>query len=237
MHINFNTCKTIRMKKHLLLLLMLTFCAAVQAQTRVTIFGDSYSTYEGVIPSHYEPWYAPEDSRYHCKTNDVKLVEHTWWHQLINRMGWVLEKNDSWSGSTVGYFGYGSENYKYRSFNTRVGDLGEPDVILCLAGTNDSWTNEKVGNYKYANWDDNDLWYFRPAMARLMSAMKQNYPNARIYFILNTELREEINESVHTVCRHYGIPCIDLHDIDKQEGHPSRKGMTAICEQVMQAIK
>lgn len=207
------------------------------SQTRVSIFGDSYSTFFGYIPATHEPWYGPVGSGWEKEGNDVTKVEQTWWHQVIERMGWQLETNNSWSGSTVGYFGYMNENYNYRSFNTRVAFLGEPDVILCCAATNDSWTGETPGIYKYANWDENDMWYFRPAMARLCSTMKQNYPKAEIYFILNTELKDWINESIYTICNHYDIPVITLHDIDKQLGHPSQKGMSAIADQVVEFVK
>lgn len=223
--------------KRILVFIASLVCASAMAQTRVTIFGDSYSTFEGHIPSTHEPWYAPEGSQWSKgENNDVKAVEQTWWHILIKDMGWVLETNNSWSGSTVGYMGYEYENYKERSFNTRAAYLGEPDVILCLAGTNDSWTGEKVGRYKYANWEESDMWYFRPALARLLSTIGQNYPKAKLYFILNSELKDEVNESVHVICRHYGVDCIDLHDIDKQYGHPSQAGMKAIAKQVADYI-
>ena len=114
---------------------MLAFSHSASAQkdsVRVTIFGDSYSTFEGYIPSTHEPWYAPEGSKWHKKNNDVKQVEQTWWWQVINQMKWKLEINNSWSGSTVGYYGYRNENYDYRSYTTRVSYLGEPDIILCF---------------------------------------------------------------------------------------------------------
>lgn len=212
--------------------------SALQAQTRVTIFGDSYSTFEGYLtPATNETWYWSENSPHRNKKNDVTKVEQTWWWQVIDQMGWKLEKNNSYSGSTVGYFGYQNENYQPRSFNTRVADLGEPDVILSCCITNDSWTGEKLGHYKYANWDENDMWYFRPAMARLCSVMKQNYPMSKIYIILNTELKPEFNESLQIICRHYGIPVIILHDIDKQQGHPSIAGHKAMADQVVKFLK
>ncbi len=228
------------MKKSLILT-MLTLCAFslnAQQPLKVTIFGDSYSTFEGYLtPATNEPWYGPEGSRFRDPNNDVSKVEQTWWWQVIDQMGWQLEMNNSYSGSTVGYYGYQNENYQPRSFNTRVSNLGEPDIILSCCITNDSWTGERVGEYKYANWDENDMWYFRPAMARLCSTIKQNYPMARTYFILNTDLKPEHAESMRVICRHYGLPLIELHDIDKQDGHPSQKGMKAFAEQVIEYLK
>ena len=229
------------MKKLLMTCALALIALAAQAQQdslRVTIFGDSYSTFEGWLePATNEPWYWSENSPYRDKNNDVTKVEQTWWYMLIEQMGWKLEKNNSYSGSTVGYYGYQNENYQPRSFNTRAGDLGEPDIILSCCITNDSWTGETVGKYKYANWDENDMWYFRPAMARLCSTIKQNYPLAKIYFILNTDLKPEHAESMRVICSHYGLPLIELHDIDKQDGHPSQKGMKAFAQQVMDYVK
>ena len=228
------------MKKTVLMLFVAALAWAAQAQDslRVTIFGDSYSTFEGYLtPRYNEPWYYTPDNPHHAKGNDVTRVEHTWWWQVIDQMGWKLEMNNSYSGSTVGYAGYNYDNYKPRSFNTRVENLGNPDIILSCCITNDSWTGELVGNYKWANWTDDDLWFFRPAMARLCSVIKQNYPLARVYFILNTDLKPEHAESMRVICRHYGLPLIELHDIDKQLGHPSQAGMKAIAQQVMDFVK
>ena len=38
------------------------------------------------------------------------------------------------------------------------------------------------------------------------------------------------------ICRHYEIKNIRLHDIEKQLGHPSVKGMRSISEQVWTAF-
>lgn len=229
------------MKRKILLLILGIAAISLHAATdslRVSIFGDSYSTFEGYIPPTHEPWYAPEGSPYSKgDSNDVKRVEDTWWWQVAQNMGYRIEVNNSWSGSTVGYYGYRNENFQPRSFNTRVAYLGEPDIILCCCGTNDSWSGEKTGEYKYANWTENDMWYFRPAMARLLSAIRQNYPMAKPYIIINTELREDIVESMAVICRHYGVEYIQLHDIDKQSGHPSKAGMKAFADQVTEVLR
>ena len=123
-------------------------------------------------------------------------------------------------------------DYSDRSFVTRMSDLGHPDIILVFGGTNDSWAGVPIGDYQYADWDKEDLYEFRPALCRLLDFLVTDYPDARVYYITNTELSEPVAESIDEACRHYGITNIRLHDIDKQWGHPSVQGMKSICEQV-----
>lgn len=63
----------------------------------IVIFGDSYSTFEGYIPSGYYPYYTPTQPH----IPDVQCVENTWWHMLVKELGANIVRNDSWSGSTV----------------------------------------------------------------------------------------------------------------------------------------
>lgn len=69
-------------------------------------------------------------------------------------------------------------------------------------------------------------------MAYMLNHMKYRYPNVEIYFLLNCDLKMEIEESVKNICKYYSIQCIELENIDKQSGHPSVKGMEQICEQI-----
>lgn len=217
--------------------------AADKQPLKVSIFGDSYSTFEGyVVPDTNFVWYFTPESKYRNKKNDVTSVEQTWWHQVIKRLNAKLEVNNSFSGSTVCYTGYKDnsgkhQDYSDRAFVTRSNSLGEPDLILVCAATNDSWAGAQVGKYLYGNQTKEDLYTFRPAMAKMLCDLKQNYPKARIVFMLNSELRKEINESIHTICNHYDIPCLDLQNIDKQQGHPSQNGMTAIADQVVKFLQ
>ena len=211
---------------------LLAFAAiATSAQTKkVSVLGDSYSTFKGHIPEGYAPFYPDAN-------NDVKDVEQTWWSLYIKAKGYQLEKNDSWSGTTIcgtGYFG--SDAYG-TSFISRAGKLGNPDIIFVFGGTNDAWAQSPIGEYQYSDWTKDDCMSFRPAMACLLDTLQKQYPNAQIYSILNSELREEINESMRIVCKHYNIQLIELHDIEKQNGHPSVSGMKSICEQLQEAIR
>ena len=201
----------------------------------VTIFGDSYSTFEGYIePAANEPWYFQNGNK--PQRTDVTDVTQTWWHQLLSRRGWHLCMNNSYSGSTISYSGYDGADYSLRSFNTRMTNLGCPDIIFVFGATNDSWAGAPMGDYQYGDFAHANLFQFRPAMARMLEYMTKRYINTRIYFILNDGLRDEVNSSVLTICQHYGVPCIRLHDIDKMSGHPSVKGMQQIAQQIEEFI-
>ena len=224
------------MKKITLTILAVLMAGIAVAQTKaVSILGDSYSTYEDfVTPATNELWYYAKNGE---QKTDVKNVRQTWWHQVIKENGWRLAVNNSYSGATISYTGYDGNDYSSRSFNTRMDNLGQPDVIFIFGATNDSWAGEAVGEYKYDNLKKSDFFTFRPAMAYMLQHMTNRYPNVRIYFILNTELRDDITESCQVICAHYGVTCIKLSDIDKQNGHPSQKGMKAIAEQVLKVLK
>lgn len=220
--------------KRYLLSFLLTIPTVILCAQRVSILGDSYSTFEDfVTPSTNELWYyAKNDS---SKT-DVNRVEDTWWWQLINDGGYMLEVNNSYSGATIGYHGYDGNDYSERSFLKRVRNIGSPDILLIFGATNDSWAGEPVGSYKWKDWLYGDYYTFRPALASLLSWVTLHHPHMRVYFLVNSELREDITQSCYTICDYYGVPYIQLHDIDKRQGHPTAKGMKAIAEQVKAAI-
>ncbi|MGM9803160.1 MAG: SGNH/GDSL hydrolase family protein [Muribaculaceae bacterium] len=209
---------------------------AQQAPVRVSILGDSYSTFEGYIPEGNAIWYGPEKPYSSNQGNDVRRVYDTWWYHLIDRHDLKLEVNESWSGSTICTTGYRGEDATEKAYITRADRLGKPDVILVFGGTNDSWAGSPWGDYKYSDWTTDDLKQVRPAMCYLFHRLKELYPDALIYNIENTELKTEYYQSCEVVCRHYGIKRICLHHISKQFGHPSIDGMRAISEQVWQMI-
>jgi len=223
------------MKKLIFLCILSATILQAKAQVRpeVAILGDSYSTYEGYIPDGNEPWYFA-----HVDTNqtDVSSVAQTWWWQVCKNGGYKLGVNDSWSGATICYTGYGDEDYTPRSFNTRIPRLGHPDIILIFGGTNDSWCGAPIGEYKYSDYCRADLYTFRPAMARLLQQAALRYPGTPVYVIINSELKDDITQSIQTICRHEGVEYIQLHDIAKQNGHPNREGMTTIAKQILDKI-
>ncbi len=218
----------------LTIVLLLSTRSLYARQPVVAVLGDSYSTFAGHIPEGNEAWY---NNTTDPDRTDVGNVGDTWWSLLCKEGGYTLGTNDSYSGATICYTGYNGENFKPRSFITRLPRLGQPDIILIFGGTNDSWAGSPIGDYKYEGQTEKDLYSFRPAMARLLSDAKRIYPEAKIYFIVNSELRKEISDSAVEICDHYGIPCIRLCYIDKIAGHPSKEGMRKIKDQVLNAIR
>jgi hypothetical protein len=217
------------MKKLFLLMLMAVMFTYASAQTKkVSVLGDSYSTFVVVIPSNYSSFY-PNDR------NDVTKIEQTWWSLYVKAKGYALEKNDSWGGTTICGTGYGGMNSSYSNFISRVDSLGNPDIIFVFGGTNDAWANSPMGEYQYSDWTKDDCKYFRPALACLIDMLQKRYAQAEICFILNSELREPVNESMREVCKHYNVKLVELHDIEKQNGHPSINGMKSICDQLLEA--
>ena len=209
-------------------MLMVVTCACLSAQKKVSVLGDSYSTFVGVIPSNYSSFY-PNDR------NDVTEIEQTWWDLYIKAKGYALEKNDSWGGTTICGTGYGRMDTSRSNFISRVDSLGHPDIIFVFGGTNDAWANSPIGEYQYSNWTQEDCKQFRPALACLTDMLQKRYPEAEICFILNSELKEPVNESMREVCKHYNVKLVELHDIEKQNGHPSISGMKSICAQLLEA--
>lgn len=218
---------------YLLLLLLCVGSSYAQSLKSVSVLGDSYSTYEGYMH--------PDANRvYYLEVPDLKTdvvsVRQTWWYKFIKENNYRLCVNNSFSGATVCNTGYGKEDYSDRSFLTRMKDLGNPDMILIFGGTNDSWAGVPMGCYQYEGWTKDDLYEFRPAMSYMLDYLGNRYPNVDIYFLLNTGLSEEIDESVKAICKHYGVGCVELQDIDKQSDHPSVKGMEQICRQLADFI-
>lgn len=219
-----------------LLMATCTLSAVAQSKPSVSILGDSYSTFEGYLtPDTMDIWYF--SGKQDARRTDVENVGQTWWMQLIKKKNWKLELNNSWSGSTICYTGYRDEDYSRRSFITRVPALGSPDIILIFGGTNDSWANAPIGEFKYSDWRRSDLYTFRPAMACMLAKIKERYPTADVYVISNDGLKPEITGSMEQICKHYDVPMIQLHDISKTAGHPNVQGMMQIAEQLDREIE
>ena len=205
-----------------------------------SVLGDSYSTFEGYVdPETNDVWHYYENI-------GVTSVEQMWWHKLATTMGWVMDKNNSFSGSLVcNYREFnGGDYYAPHSFIRRMDNLYDSDVIFILGGTNDVWQDAPFGDYVYSDWTDEQLCAYRPALAYMFDYLKCRYPHSKIYFLVETdprpggiteETRLNFIESTHHIANHYDVECIDL-TIHKDWGHPDIEGQGNIASQVIEAL-
>ena len=128
---------------------------------KVSIVGDSISTFGGCLPQDYVPYYP---------TDDMPTSDLTWWMQLIRAGGMTYVANASWSGSRV------TGNVNEESGNPgcsikRARDLfgkdKAPDVIFIMMGTNDFLSSVGPDN-------------FAQAYRTMIANMKAVHPGAQI---------------------------------------------------------
>lgn len=232
------------MKKLTLLLattILMSACVKTTEPTRFSILGDSYSAIEGYIdPETNDPW--P-----HYAEIGVTGVEQMWWKQVADSTGWLLDQNNSFSGALIcNYADFdGADHYTPYSFIRRMNNLGNPDVIFILGGTNDVWQDAPFGDYVYSDWTEQQLCSYRPALAYLFDNLKRLYPHAKLYFVLETnpcpggiteETRLNLIGSTHRIANHYNVDCIDLIDVHKMWWHPDVQGQRDIANQVLEFL-
>lgn len=200
------------------------------------IFGDSYSTYEGYIPVGY-PTYYPN--------RDVDDVSKTWWASFCKKAGLNLVQNNSWSGSPLGFTGYNNTDCsRFGSFIARYRELksngffenNKIDAVFVFGGTNDSWAEAPLGELQFSDWVDEDLFNVLPAICYFAQVLKRDLPNVEIVLIINTGIKEEIQNCFEAAAKTFDAKFVRLHDIDKVNNHPSAAGMTAICDQILSVL-
>ena len=62
-------------------------------------------------------------------------------------------------------------------------------------------------------------------------------PKAKIYCLVNTEIKGEIISAMNLACKEYGVTAVNFDRIDKKYGHPTVQGMIDIKNGVMNLMK
>lgn len=207
----------------------------------ILIIGDSYSTYEGHIPEGYAIYY----SGHRKGTPDVSDVKNTWWGRFLEATGATLVQNNSWSGSTIGYTGYNNSDCSHTSsFIYRFEKLHSEgffkehrvDTLFVFGGTNDSWSDAPLGELRYENIGESDLFCVLPAISHFAKRLSEELPAARVVFIGNCDIKNEITDAMYNACARYGLEYVALANVDKENGHPTELGMEQICSQLLAAL-
>lgn len=190
--------KVITNIKHLVLAFAVMAIGSLFAGPRVTIIGDSISTFSGSTGPGYET---------HYPANDVTSVEQTWWMKTITAIGGELVANAAWSGSHVAgslssdVVPDSAMSSDYRMNTSRLGT--NPNCFMIFAGTNDARghflnpDNKPIGSFDATTFDPQtaDRSYFAPAFAYMVSFLKTNYPEAEIWIIINSDVDNELSNN------------------------------------------
>ena len=124
---------------------------------RVSIIGDSISTFEGTLVTTFDsdnggayyPIYDDETGEVWTDSRNVTSVTEQYWYKLINNKmsNAVFDVNNSLRGSMVTR--RTQENYLNVDFTARTAiyGIGNPDVVFINGGTNDS--SKHSAQYKY----------------------------------------------------------------------------------------
>lgn len=153
---------------------------------KVSILGDSISTFVGYIPPGNKIWY------YGDGTNDVLTVNDTWWMKVINALNMELCVNNSWSGRTVSDFWESRADFKGSGgFNTsQIKALSKgaddiPDVIIIKLGINDFDVGVNLGTYdgstKLPDENSTNTSKFRESYAIMLNKIMKMYPKAEVW--------------------------------------------------------
>ncbi|MBQ3315631.1 MAG: hypothetical protein IJG70_06715, partial [Kiritimatiellae bacterium] len=209
------------------------------AGLKIAVLGDSYSDYRSNGSGYYPAL-------------GVDTVDKMWYSIVADTLGATIVGSREFNyigyiegvgGTTVGYM------TKETSFHSRIWNMGkgktqgaDADIIFVFGGANDQAQGAAQGDYLYdpADWNNTTLKDFRPALASLLTRLRSFYPKARVYCVVNAPatsetdiyLQPEFIESTTNICRHLGVPYIELHDIERENRHPTAAGQRAIGEQV-----
>jgi len=231
------------------------------AGKKLSLLGDSITTFSGWIPSGYAVYYP---------RGDVDTVDKTWWYKLLQMSGMTLCRNAAWSGSSVTGNSQGSTAAAGCS-DIRINDLTNPDtgdtpdIIICYITTND-WANGS--QHAIGSFDCNDdlpaegnVTDIAPAYALMLYKIRNKYPDALVYCVTSLEGRQasgdntfpiinskgetihEVNHAITEVAHIFGAKVIDLNtcgihfwNINKYtvDGHlhPNNAGTTIIAKTV-----
>jgi len=156
---------------------------------RLSILGDSISTFTGYIPSGNVSYYPKADD---TRTTKVTVVSDCWWRKLQMALGMSLLVNNSYSGSRVSKGGSTAQADNVVGCGSRCVSLHtgsgtsqvDPDIIIVYMGINDF--NNNVGEGEYDGTSvlptSNPLpSTFREAYAVMLNKMLTAYPHAEIW--------------------------------------------------------
>lgn len=144
----------------------------------LSVIGDSFSAYRGIIPSPNAPYYTGSNA-------GVSSVNDMWWQHLVNDYGCNRIVIQAWSGSSVSNIGASSSNVPMSDVSRcqALDNSGlNPEIIVIMGGTNDfSHANPNIGTYNGTQTFPTTNNDFRSAYALMLQRIREKYPDADIF--------------------------------------------------------
>ena len=157
-----------------------TVFKSVYTGKRLSIYGDSISTFSGWIPEGNAVYYTGSNA-------GVATVDDTWWMKVIKAMGFELLVNNSWSGRAVSSISDGTTAYAtcagYKEANVLQLKSGDvlPEVIIVKLGINDFDRECPLGTYDGSTALPEDPSTFTNAYAMMLNLIMTNFPLAEVW--------------------------------------------------------
>ena len=193
---------------------------------RISIIGNSRCTYKGEIPASNRSFYP---------RGDINDVTKTWWWIVIDSINATLEVNNSYSAGRIT-----NSHPTYPNYQSRIGKLGNPDIIFLWGGVNDQNNGIPVGDINFDLSDEElDSSKFATAFIKLIRSMKTLYANAQIIVFIETDLNAEYTNTLHQIASYYNLKTIDLTHLSTSKMdalHYNSVGMTQIANETIKQL-
>ncbi len=204
----------------------------VRENMYISFLGDSITTFQGYIPDGFATYYPTAG----C---DVDSVEKTWWYQVVQKTGYKLLVNNSYSGTQVS----GGTNYgnSYDRLKYLSKDGIDPDIVIIHMGTNDFTHGVNVTKFK-------------SSYSAMIDKIREEYDDVEIY-IINLPYnkyatsfispREKYNVALQEISEEKNVELIDIteginkynvHEYMFAGAHPSYKGMTYMANIIWKKV-
>lgn len=199
----------------------------------ISIYGDSISTFRGMIPEGYSFYYPSA-----CES--IPTYDLTWWGQLLDRTHATLLVNNSYSGTAVcGGTNQGNDLDRMKKL---ASDGINPDIIIIYLGINDVVNNRTLKT-------------FEDSYVSMLNKMKDMFPSSFIFiatlpYETNTNskypgLRDAFSDIIRKVSNLCNVGLIDISNAINKENylktlndtiHPNKRGMDEICNIMVDSL-
>ena len=198
----------------------------------VSFYGDSITTYKGMIPEGFANYYPAVD---------VQSVEDTWWHQVVSKTNSKLLMNNSYGGTAV----YGGTNQGMDTNRMKLlatNEIKAPDVIIIFFGINDVVNGRTTTLFEssYTSMIDNIQKMYPEAHIFLCTLSYETYTNSS-----TPGLRDAFSEIITKIGMKKNLPIIDFKNAltEKEAGkslgdriHPNKSGMKLLADEAIEVV-